>query len=70
MSANPFQLSRPTRRTMLQQCSLGFGSLALAGLLADKSFGATAAAAKPPGPHFRPRAKRVILLYVGRRLAH
>ncbi len=70
MSANPFQPSRPTRRTMLQQCSLGFGSLALAGLLADKSFGATAAAAKPPGPHFRPRAKRVIFCYMSGGVSH
>ena len=60
MSADPTLSRRPTRRAMLQQCSLGFGSLALAGLLADKSFGAPATAAKPPGPHFRPRAKRVI----------
>ncbi len=70
MSAKPFQPSRPTRRTMLQQCSLGFGSLALAGLLADKSFGATATAAKPPGPHFRPRAKRVIFCYMSGGVSH
>ncbi len=70
MSASP-TVSRPlTRRAMLQQCSLGFGSLALAGLLADRSIGATATAPKPPGPHFRPRAKRVIFCYMSGGVSH
>src|SRR5262245_28247512 len=54
-----------TRRQWLKTTSCGFGYLALAGL-------ATEAAAKeavlnplaPKAPHFTPRAKRVIFLYM------
>ena len=71
MSSNVFPVSRPlTRRAMLRQCSLGFGSLALAGLLTDKSFGAAPAGEKLPGPHFRPRAKRVIFCYMSGGVSH
>ena len=50
-----------TRRQMLRQCSLGFGQLALLGAVAAES---------PPGvaprsrAMFRPRAKRVIFLFM------
>ena len=53
-----------TRRAMLRQCSLGFGALALNGLLSEKSH--TAA----PGPHFKPRAKRVIFCYMSGGVSH
>jgi hypothetical protein len=59
-----------TRRAMLQQCSLGFGSLALAGLLSDKSYGALRNDDKPPGPHFAPKAKRVIFCYMSGGVSH
>jgi hypothetical protein len=59
-----------TRRAMLQKCSIGFGSIALAGLLADKSYGALASDATPPGPHFKPRAKRVIFCYMSGGVSH
>src|SRR3954466_11455851 len=59
-----------TRRAMLRRCSLGFGSIALAGLLADKSYGAIASDAKPPGPHFKPRAKHVIFCYMSGGVSH
>jgi hypothetical protein len=59
-----------TRRSMLRRCSLGFGSIALAGLLADKGYGATASDAKPPGPNFKPRAKRVIFCYMSGGVSH
>lgn len=59
-----------TRRAMLRRCSLGFGSVALAGLLADKSYGALAGDAKPPGPHFKPRAKHVIFCYMSGGVSH
>lgn len=59
-----------TRRQMLSRCASGFGALAFAALLAGEARGADAAtlvdaspfAAKPP--HFRPRAKNVIFLYM------
>jgi hypothetical protein len=65
MFANPL-----SRRTMLRQCSLGFGGLALAGLLADKSYGALSGDARPPGPNFKPKAKRVIFCYMSGGVSH
>ncbi len=59
-----------SRRAMLRHCSLGFGGLALTGLLADKSFGALDTNAKPPGPHFKPKAKRVIFCYMSGGVSH
>jgi len=67
---NSFHHPPLSRRAMLQKCSLGFGSLALAGLLADKSYGAISADAKPSGPHFKPRAKRVIFCYMSGGVSH
>jgi len=55
---------------MLRQCSLGFGGLALSGLLQDKAFGALATADKPPGPHFTPKVKRVIFCYMSGGVSH
>ena len=53
-----------TRREMLQQSALGFGSLALTSLLQAEN----PLAAKRP--HFRPRAKRVIFLFMKGGPAH
>ena len=54
-----------TRREMLQKSSAGFGSLALAGLLGEE---AKAAAPENPlstrPPHFPPKAKRIIFLFM------
>ena len=53
-----------SRRDMLQQSALGFGSLALTSLLqAENSLAAKR-------PHFRPRAKRVIFLFMKGGPAH
>jgi len=57
--------SRCTRRAMLGQAAVGFGSLALASLVAgesaaDNSTNPLAAAM----PHFAPRAKRIIFLFM------
>src|SRR5438270_12076529 len=52
-----------SRRQALKSAGTGFGYLALAGLLGQNA----AAAAKPLAarePHFRPRAKRVIFLFM------
>jgi hypothetical protein len=55
-----------TRRDMLRRCSTGFGYLALSGLLAAPVRGAV----RPPAPHFRPRAKNVIFLYMSGGVSH
>lgn len=59
----PFQARRLSRRAALRQMGAGFGSLALAALLAEE-----AAATQGPlairQPHFPPRAKRVIMLFM------
>jgi len=58
---NPFNQSI-SRRGALQQAACGFGSLALAGLCADSVRAANPLAAK--SPHLRPRAKRIIFLFM------
>jgi hypothetical protein len=50
-----------TRREMLRRMCGGFGMVGLAGLLGPQ---ALFAAAAPRGPHFKPRAKRVIFLFL------
>src|SRR5688572_15358456 len=58
---------RFTRREMLRRAGCGFGYVALASLLADTARTATAAEANPlspKAPHFKPRAKRVIFLFM------
>src|SRR5437016_5594953 len=56
------------RRHFLKDCGVGLGKMALAGLLADATARqATARLDKslaPREPHFRPRAKRVIHLFM------
>src|SRR5688572_18709665 len=55
-----------TRRHFFADCGLSLGSLALAGLVANDTPAATSAvnplAARPP--HFAPRAKHVIYLFM------
>ena len=53
---------------MLQRSGAGFGALALAALLAEETAAMTAAATNPLArapPHFTPRAKRAIFLFMG-----
>jgi hypothetical protein len=52
---------------MLQRCSLGFGSLALAGLFSGT---ARAAAAKTAGPHFPAKTKHIIFAYMSGGVSH
>mgnify|MGYP003341811548 CR=1 FL=1 len=55
------------RRTFLTQTALGLGSVALATLLerdAPALAAGSPAASAPVGPHFPPRVKRVIFLYM------
>ena len=51
-----------SRRDFLRNTSLGMGSLALTSLLADQAVGANPLA--PKRPHFRAKAKRVIMLFM------
>src|SRR5437763_12981429 len=60
-----------TRRWFFRQCGVGLGSIALASLLDPGNvFGGEKAAAAsnplaPRQPHFKPKAKRVIYLFMG-----
>ncbi len=60
----------PTRRDLLRTSACGFGHLALAGLLANRAQGTdvrpslSAESAASLRPHFAPRAKRVIFLFM------
>ncbi|QDT26291.1 hypothetical protein Enr10x_15920 [Gimesia panareensis] len=51
-----------SRRDMLRRSSAGFGSLALAGLLGSESQAANTSLVQQP--HFTPKAKRVIFLFM------
>ncbi|MDE0103866.1 MAG: DUF1501 domain-containing protein [Bryobacterales bacterium] len=55
-------LRKISRRQSLQQMGAGFGALALQALLADEAYGASPLAVRDP--HFAPRAKRVIMLFM------
>ncbi len=62
-------LQHLTRRHFFSRCGLGLGSIALASLLDERRLcGATAAALsdplRPKPPHFAPRAKSVIYLFM------
>jgi hypothetical protein len=54
---------------MLRRVSLGFGSLALAGLAGNQGAAAVGKAA-PGQPHFKPRAKHVIFCYMSGGVSH
>ena len=55
------------RRDFLRRCGMGFGALAMSGL---PGIGQAAVSAAPgsaafrPGPHFAPKAKRVVHLFM------
>ena len=60
-----------TRRQMLNRCGMGFGSVALTGLMASLPFGQRLKALPPSGsladprvPHLVPKAKSIIFLYM------
>ena len=58
--------ARASRREILRLSGAGFGSVALAALLADQTSGAhrTADSPAPRGPHLAARARRVIFLFM------
>lgn len=53
-----------SRRHWLRTTACGFGSLALAQMLAEQSARAETAGDKPAGPHHAPKAKRVIFVFL------
>ena len=66
----PLPLDTLTRRELLGKAGMGMASLGLAGLLASESAAAPLAAERaasplaPRKPHFAPRVKRVIHLFM------
>ena len=67
MRNEPMSTLFPSRRQWLRRMGNGFGSLALAGLLAKESSASSAKSANPlavKAPHFKPKAKRVIFLFM------
>jgi hypothetical protein len=64
---NGYLNRRLTRRDLLKASSVGFGSIALAGLLAEEARASSPAAPNllaPRAPMFTPRAKRVIFVFL------
>src|SRR3954468_23559713 len=69
----------PTRRQLLTAAAGGFGAIALRGILAEESRTESSAASKTDSssdplaakrPHFAPRAKSVIFLYMTGGVSH
>src|SRR5437764_9290221 len=57
-----------TRRWFFEQCRIGLGTAALGALLADSGYAADPAL--PKAPHFAPKAKRVIFLFMAGAPSH
>ncbi len=60
-------LQNPARRQFFQDCGVGLGKMALGSLLTASSFrhaSASSVIPETPRPHFRPRAKAVIHLFM------
>jgi hypothetical protein len=57
-----------TRRWFFQQCGVGLGAIALNALFADSAAAADPMA--PKKPHFKPRAKNAIFLFMGGAPSH
>ena len=53
-----------TRRHFFRECRLGIGAISLAALADERLFAAPASAARAAVPHFAPRAKNVIYLFM------
>ncbi|MEY3851715.1 MAG: hypothetical protein RI910_695, partial [Verrucomicrobiota bacterium] len=55
-----------TRRELLRRCSLGFGGVALSGLLSSPAFGTESAGKRP----LKAKAKNVIFCYMSGGVSH
>src|SRR4051794_40618201 len=60
----PMPFAPISRRTMLQRLGTGLGVVGLAGLLHDQGTLSAANPLAPKAPHFKPRAKRIIHLFM------
>jgi len=64
----------PSRRQLLKSASAGFGSLALAAMLADRTRAAEPKTAPKPlapkQPHFKAKAKRLIFVHMNGAMSH
>ena len=58
------------RRWFLQQCGVGLGALALGDLWRNQAHASPSDAPAAPGPHFAPKAKRVIFLFMAGAPSH
>ncbi|MFN0170620.1 MAG: DUF1501 domain-containing protein [Bryobacteraceae bacterium] len=68
-------MTNTKRRWFLSQCGVGLGSIALTHLLAESGYAGPAAVAPadplaPKTPHFEPKAKRVIFLFMAGAPSH
>lgn len=61
---HPYFARRLSRRELLQNASCGFGFLALAGLCTEQASAESSNPLAAKAPHFTPRAKRVIFLFM------
>jgi hypothetical protein len=59
-----------TRRWFFEQCGVGLGSVALGHLLRESGYAATADPLAPKQPHFAPKAKNVIFLFMAGAPSH
>ena len=64
--------SKVLRRQMLHRCGAGFGALGWLSAMANAGLGDVASGETPPLgiPHFRPRAKRVVFLFMNGAPSH
>ncbi|MGY8649944.1 MAG: DUF1501 domain-containing protein [Verrucomicrobiia bacterium] len=59
-----FQQPPLTRRDMLARCANGFGGIAMASMLANEAIAIPTNPLAPKPPHFAPKAKSIIFLYM------
>ncbi|MBY0374506.1 MAG: DUF1501 domain-containing protein, partial [Bryobacteraceae bacterium] len=59
-----------SRRWFLSECGVGMGALALNTLLAEQGYAASTDPMAPKKPHFDPKIKRVIFLFMAGAPSH
>ena len=69
------EAKRITRRWFFEQCGVGLGAMALGNLFSQSGYGATTNVATqnplaPKPPHFAPKAKNVIFLFMAGAPSH
>lgn len=57
-------MHHPSRRLALKQAAVGFGSIALSGMLSENARSAVVDPLAPKQPHFEPKAKRMVFLFM------